>query len=103
MKRLRLTDGTVAYNERWVRLRSLFLQHNPLCSYCEGIGIATAGEVVDHIIPHKGDPELFWDQSNWQPLCKWHHDSHKKALEMGKVETCDVDGKHHDPDIRRRW
>jgi 5-methylcytosine-specific restriction protein A len=30
--------------------------------------------VVDHIIPHRGDPTLFWDESNWQPLCKKCHD-----------------------------
>lgn len=37
---------------------------------------------VDHIIPHKGDPELFWDQDNWQSLCKPHHDR-KTATEDG--------------------
>ena len=30
--------------------------------------------VVDHIIPHRGDDALFWDQSNWQALCKKCHD-----------------------------
>ena len=30
--------------------------------------------VVDHIKPHRGDQKLFWDQNNWQPLCKEHHD-----------------------------
>ena len=30
--------------------------------------------VIDHIIPHRGDPILFWDRSNWQPLCKDCHD-----------------------------
>ena len=29
--------------------------------------------VVDHIIPHRGDQKLFWDRSNWQPLCEHHH------------------------------
>lgn len=33
-----------------------------------------AATVVDHIIPHKGDQYLFWDRSNWQPLCKLCHD-----------------------------
>lgn len=28
----------------------------------------------DRIRPHRGDPVLFWDQTNWQPLCKHHHD-----------------------------
>ena len=29
--------------------------------------------MVDHIIPHKGDKQLFWDESNWQPMCETHH------------------------------
>lgn len=38
--------------------------------------------IVDHIIPHKGDKQLFWDRDNWQPLCKKHHDR-KTATEDG--------------------
>ncbi|WP_295219971.1 HNH endonuclease signature motif containing protein, partial [Ruminococcus sp.] len=34
----------------------------------------TAATVVDHIIPHRGDPHLMWDESNWQALCKSCHD-----------------------------
>ena len=30
--------------------------------------------LVDHIIPHRGDEKLFWDQENWQGLCKRCHD-----------------------------
>ena len=30
---------------------------------------------VDHIVPHRGDKTLFWDQGNWQPLCHRHHSS----------------------------
>ena len=29
--------------------------------------------LLDHIIPHRGDQKLFWDRSNWQPLCEHHH------------------------------
>lgn len=29
----------------------------------------------EHESLHRGDPVLFWDESNWQPLCKHHHDS----------------------------
>lgn len=32
-------------------------------------------EVVDHIVPHRGDGKLFWDEGNWQALCKNCHDS----------------------------
>jgi len=29
--------------------------------------------IVDHIIPHKGDMDLFWNKANWQSLCERHH------------------------------
>ena len=30
--------------------------------------------VVDHVVPHRGDEQLFWDRSNWRALCKRCHD-----------------------------
>ena len=30
--------------------------------------------LLDHIIPHRGDQKLFWDEGNWQALCKACHD-----------------------------
>jgi 5-methylcytosine-specific restriction protein A len=50
---------------------------------CRKLDVVTIATVVDHIIPHKGDKRLFWDPSNWQPLCKLHHDSDKKIIEAG--------------------
>ncbi|AFR18473.1 HNH endonuclease [Burkholderia pseudomallei] len=38
--------------------------------------------VVDHIVPHRGDAHLFWDQSNWQAMSKSCHDR-KTARENG--------------------
>ena len=49
------------YDHRW-RIRSKhFLQRNPLCRMCEKEGKLTVASVVDHIVPHKGDPGLFND------------------------------------------
>ena len=28
---------------------------------------------VDHVIPHRGDERLMWDEKNWQGLCARHH------------------------------
>ena len=76
------------YDTRWRKARKLFLQHNPLCVMCIKSGIYKEAEVVDHIIPHKGDTTRFWDSTNWQSLCKRHHDSDKqreeRMIEMGK-------------------
>jgi hypothetical protein len=41
---------------------------------CEQSGLLTAATVVDHKKPHRGDPHLFWDETNWQGLCKSCHD-----------------------------
>lgn len=61
-------------SSRWRRLRRRFLQENPLCVECKKVGRLTAATVVDHIIPHKGDEKLFWDEDNLQALCKSCHD-----------------------------
>jgi len=44
--------------------------------------MVTNATVVDHIIPHKGDYKLMYDQNNLQSLCKYHHDV-KTATEDG--------------------
>ena len=61
------------YNARWRRERAAFLRCHPLCAECQKEGRLTPATVVDHIIPHRGDQRLFWDESNWQPLCEYHH------------------------------
>ena len=62
------------YDARWRKARTAFLQRNPLCNECMKRGKITPATVVDHIIPHRGDRKLFWDESNWKPLCKCCHD-----------------------------
>ncbi len=83
---------------RWRRESRAYLQRNPLCRMCEAQGRTTLATVVDHIKPHRGDPELFWNQENWQGLCKTDHDAAKKELEMsGRLRGCDVHGRPLDP------
>ena len=62
------------YGSRWQKESRFFLQVHPLCCMCQKEGRYVKATVVDHIVPHRGDEKLFWDQSNWQPLCKKHHD-----------------------------
>ena len=61
------------YGAKWQRERRKFLESNPFCVKCYEEGHITMATVVDHIIPHRGDQKLFWDRSNWQPLCEHHH------------------------------
>lgn len=61
------------YGYRWQRYRLTFLAAHPLCVHCTCEGRVGLAEEVDHIIPHQGDQRLFWDQSNHQGLCSFHH------------------------------
>lgn len=61
------------YNYRWQKARLTYLRQHPLCVECERAGKIVPATVVDHVTPHKGDQSLFWDVSNWQSLCAYHH------------------------------
>lgn len=69
------------YGHAWRIARAQFLIEHPLCVMCYAAGIVTAATVVDHIKPHRGCMVLFWDRTNWQPLCATHHSSHKQRIE----------------------
>ena len=70
------------YDRWWRRERLIFLSLNPLCVDCLAEGRTTAAVIVDHIKPHRGNIILFRNKSNWQPLCKYHHD-YKTVTEDG--------------------
>ena len=72
--RLRGSATERGYDAKWRRARKRFLQRHPLCANCLSQGVLTPATVVDHIVPHRGDHRLFWDEQNWQPLCKVCHD-----------------------------
>lgn len=62
------------YGRRWKNYAHGFLLEHPLCIRCERAGRVQPANVVDHIQPHKGDENLFWDPGNHQSLCKKCHD-----------------------------
>ena len=62
------------YTSKWRRLSKLYLKAHPLCVECKRHGRLTPATVVDHIVPHRGNEQLMWSESNWQGLCKRCHD-----------------------------
>lgn len=71
------------YDTAWEKASKGYLIRHPLCVHCLAEGIVTTSTVTDHIIPHRGDMVLFWaSDTNWQALCKRHHDK-KTATEDG--------------------
>lgn len=78
---------------RWQRLRHSVLSDQPLCVMCLSRDIVEPADTVDHIKPHKGDANLFWDRDNLQSLCHSCHSKHKTNIELGKrIVLYDVDG-----------
>ena len=70
----------------WQRLRVKVLKRDGYV--CQRTGVLLVGKhpapdspVVDHKIPHRGDPQLFWDINNLQSVSKEWHDSEKQRLE----------------------
>ena len=78
----RKSPAAQGYDRRWQKARRAFLSTHPLCMACKALGRPTEATEVDHIKPHKGDTRLFWDTSNWQPLCANCH-AQKTAREDG--------------------
>lgn len=91
------------YNSRsWKVQRLEHLRRWPWCKYCLDQGRKIPATVVDHIKPHRGNTELFFDRLNWQSLCKTCHDSTKQRFEKsGVIQGCDANGTPVDP--RHHW
>jgi len=46
------------YDGKWSRLSKLYLKSHPLCIECHRQGRMVEANVVDHVVPHRGDPKL---------------------------------------------
>ena len=75
--------------ERWRRLRhEVFVRDLYKCQrtgvLCIGKHPAPNSPVANHKVPHKGNPDLFWDINNLEPVSKEVHDgliqSEERAL-----------------------
>ncbi len=89
---------------QWRRARRIFLSdpEHCLCVHCLSIGIETPATIIDHIKPHKGNIDLFWDEDNWQGLCANCHSGWKRRAEHGKQSiACDING--FPIDINHLW
>lgn len=73
------------YNtSRWRKLRMAVLERDAFtCRYCDGVFSDTSQLVADHIVPHRGNAKLFWDEANLQCLCARDHSKVKQAEEAG--------------------
>ena len=109
LDRERPSAARQGYDGRWRKARAQYLAEHPWCTHCLAEGRLTRATVVDHIVPHRGDRQLFWDERRWSACCKRHHDS--KTVGDGRwgrpsageakprrVFGCDVNGMPLDPE-----
>lgn len=68
---------------RWRKLRAaVLLRDSYTCKMCGRLQGNTALLVCDHVRPHRGDPNRFWDEWNLQTLCADPcHNKHKQSQE----------------------
>jgi 5-methylcytosine-specific restriction endonuclease McrA len=74
------------YDGKWQVESKAFLAlpENRLCA----CGCGRNADMVDHIIPHRGDKRLFWARSNWQALATSPcHSRRKQSIEKRKEVT----------------
>jgi 5-methylcytosine-specific restriction protein A len=93
---VRLTDEPRTARERgysteWDKRSAHFKKRFPMCgmrpnnqapvmSACYAENRISPAEETDHVIPHRGDQRLFWDEAgNWQALCRPCHRRKTKA------------------------
>lgn len=87
----RYTDTRSAEAEAWhslyrtalwrKKLRPAQLLREPFCRLCARAGQRVPATDVDHIVPHRGNWDLFVDPNNHQSLCHQCH-GRKTAEEM---------------------
>lgn len=71
---------------RWKQLRLNTLQiRGGLCEECLKNNLTVSATDVDHIIPHRNDPQLFYDKDNLQILCAECHS--KKTASETRAES----------------
>jgi 5-methylcytosine-specific restriction enzyme A len=87
---------------RWRKAGKLYLKEHPLCIMCKQLGRDVRATVVDHVIEHKGDYDLFWNEGNWQSLCATCHSGRKRMQDRhGYSQACGLDGQPLD--VRPGW
>lgn len=73
------------------------LRAEPLCRFCQAMGRVTEATVADHVTPHRGDHDLFWN-GELQSLCRPHHNITKQQIEeRGYHSISDENGWPIDP------
>ncbi len=86
--RRRGTAHERGYDSRWQQARRAYLTEYPFCVDC-----GRPASVVDHNQPHRGDPALFWVESNWRARCATCHNRKTATRDGGFGRTARDQGR----------
>jgi len=83
--------------KRWKLKRRAQLDRIPWCEPCKRAGRSRPANTADHVIPHRGDPLLFW-HGELESQCDSCHSRPKQREELeGFKRERDDDGWPSDP------
>jgi 5-methylcytosine-specific restriction enzyme A len=88
----RATIRTWYHSRWWAAIRRAHLRREINCRLCAHRGRMTPAVAVDHVEPHRGRREWFFNTFNLQSLCTHCHNSIKKRMESGKSSGAALDG-----------
>jgi len=86
----------------WRKRSRIELAMSPLCVMWQAHGQLTPAQVTDHVIPHRGDPALFW-RGKTQQLCWSCHSALKQSQESSTGFHCAIDEFGNPADPQHPW
>lgn len=69
------------YTTAWDKASAGHVRNNPLCRYCGLAGQVRPAELTDHLYPHRGDQDVFWNKRYWIASCTECHSGFKQRVE----------------------
>lgn len=85
------------YTARWKRRRDKQLMLCPWCEPCKRLGVSRRATVANHVVPHRGDPHLFWYGELESACASCHNLTIQRAEHEGFRRSVDADGWPTDP------
>lgn len=73
-------------SRRWQALRRRLMDQRPLCVHCQVDGRTVEARELDHVVGAMDAPELFYVESNLQPLCTTCHAAKSRRERAGQPE-----------------